>query len=274
MPRSKVRYAFKVLNVITGIICFAVLLLGGILLWSKVSVNIMQPRLMKLRIQINFNSAPLRNGLKYTVRNLLNPVFFPAIITSACYVCLCVYGYFISFNRSVTFFLIYEVLFSVCVIVHFSMLVAFLRDSTSIVKHVERDLEKLVNAYVSLSSMKPDSLFLGYIMIHLQCCGFRDEYDFYDSTHFAYEDVYDGVKYENVFLPVPCCKMNSTYQLLNPHCPIGNLTSIHQYTKGCRQPFSSTFVRYVVYFAYSSTLVIILGDYDFKSLHNCFCNQT
>ncbi|CAH8866887.1 unnamed protein product [Trichobilharzia szidati] len=259
MPRSKVRIAFKVLNVVTGIICFVVLILGGILLWSKVSVNIIQPQLMKLRVEINYNSAPLRSGLKYTIRNLLNPIFFPAIVTSACYVCLCVYGYFISFNRSATFFLIYEVLFSVCVIVHFSMVVAFLKDSSSIVKYAERDLEKLVNAYVSLSSMRPGSLLLGYIMMQLQCCGFRDGYDFYDSAHFGVEDVYDGVKYEDLLVPVPCCKMNRTYQLLDPQCPEDNSTSIHQYTRGCRQPFSNTFVKYVMYFAYSSTFVILLG---------------
>ncbi|CAH8558590.1 unnamed protein product [Schistosoma turkestanicum] len=172
MPRTNVRYAFKALNGITGIMFLATLIVCGVLFWSKLSANYIRSKIRK---------------------------------------------------------------------------------------HAERILGELVFSYVSLSSLKPSSLFLGWLMENLKCCGFIDPYDFQEGLQFSSEDTYDGRKYNGIAIPIPCCELNSTYQLIDSNCPCWFSTSSHQYTVGCREVFGNSFVRLVNIVSYSSLFIILLG---------------
>ncbi|KAH8856508.1 tetraspanin-CD63 receptor [Schistosoma japonicum] len=166
MPKTKVRYAFKGLNAVTGIICLSVLIMCTTVFWLKVSAYLLRPQLMKIKVPVNLNNVVLRSGLNYIMRNLLSPVTLPVIILGICYTSICAFGFFIAYNRNTTNFLIYEVLFTVCVVSHLVMFVIFLKDPSSMRLHAKTELEKLVKSYKSLSSMDAASLFLGMIMIN------------------------------------------------------------------------------------------------------------
>ncbi|TNN11206.1 tetraspanin-CD63 receptor [Schistosoma japonicum] len=259
MPKTKVRYAFKGLNAVTGIICLSVLIMCTTVFWLKVSAYLLRPQLMKLKVPVNLNNVVLRSGLNYIMRNLLSPVTLPVIILGICYTSICAFGFFIAYNRNTTNFLIYEVLFTVCVVSHLVMFVIFLKDPSSMRLHAKTELEKLVKSYKSLSSMDAASLFLGLIMINLKCCGYTDSYDFFESKYVANKDIYDGVEYSNIAIPIACCEMNTEYKMLDTECPNWHSTSNHQFTVGCRDVFADNCIQRIKIFLYASLTVIFLA---------------
>uniref|UniRef100_A0A5K4F1W2 Tetraspanin n=1 Tax=Schistosoma mansoni TaxID=6183 RepID=A0A5K4F1W2_SCHMA len=259
MPRTNVRYAFKGLNAITGVICLATLVVCAIAFWSRIPANFLKSEVKKFKVPLNPNSVVLQSGLNYYIRSFLNPLLFPTVVTTVSYTSLCVYGFLISYNRNTTYFLIYEVLFSACLIGHLVLVGMFLKDTSSIRKQAEGVLEKLVFSYESLSSLKPSSLLLGWIMVNLKCCGYIDPYDFLDAKSFSSVDIYDGRTYNGLTTPIPCCELNNTYQIIDIGCPLRSSTGPHQYTVGCREVFGNIFVRIVTIFSYSSLLIILLG---------------
>ncbi|KAK4467947.1 hypothetical protein MN116_008553 [Schistosoma mekongi] len=236
-----------------------VLIMCTTVFWLKVSAYLLRPQVMKLKVPVNLNNVVLRSGLNYIMRNLLSPVTLPVIIMGICYTSICAFGFLIAYNRNTTNFLIYEVLFTVCVVSHLVMFVMFLKDPSSMHKHAKTELEKLVKSYKSLSSMDAASLFLGLIMINLKCCGFTDPYDFFESTYFTNEDIYDGVKYSLISIPVACCEMNNEYKMLDTECPKWLSTSKHHFTVGCRDVFADNCVQRINTFLYASLTVIFLA---------------
>ncbi|XP_018647128.1 hypothetical protein Smp_140130 [Schistosoma mansoni] len=223
MPRTNVRYAFKGLNAITGVICLATLVVCAIAFWSRIPANFLKSEVKKFKVPLNPNSVVLQSGLNYYIRSFL------------------------------------KVLFSACLIGHLVLVGMFLKDTSSIRKQAEGVLEKLVFSYESLSSLKPSSLLLGWIMVNLKCCGYIDPYDFLDAKSFSSVDIYDGRTYNGLTTPIPCCELNNTYQIIDIGCPLRSSTGPHQYTVGCREVFGNIFVRIVTIFSYSSLLIILLG---------------
>ncbi|KAH8856512.1 tetraspanin-CD63 receptor [Schistosoma japonicum] len=220
-------YIFLQFILLSAFICFVVLF------WTKAAVKIVEPTLRKMRIKLNDNVI---DDINRILRTFIRPVTLPLMAISLVFICIYLFGVLIAFNRSSTFFLLTT-------------------------KSFEINFEKHFRSYKSIKSHDGASLFIAVVMIELKCCGFLDLLDF-NEMKLVTQDVYDGQTYDNVLMPIPCCKMNDKLKLIDTNCPITNYATDNDkahHTKGCKEPFGQKAFRYISDLAFISITLVILN---------------
>ncbi|KAH8856513.1 tetraspanin-CD63 receptor [Schistosoma japonicum] len=255
---STVRRVFHILNLICVFILLSAFICFVVLFWTKAAVKIVEPTLRKMRIKLNDNVI---DDINRILRTFIRPVTLPLMAISLVFICIYLFGVLIAFNRSSTFFLLYEVTLTVCTIVHIVWISLLLKNPESTTKSFEINFEKHFRSYKSIKSHDGASLFIAVVMIELKCCGFLDLLDF-NEMKLVTQDVYDGQTYDNVLMPIPCCKMNDKLKLIDTNCPITNYATDNDkahHTKGCKEPFGQKAFRYISDLAFISITLVILN---------------
>lgn len=112
-----------------------------------------------------------------------------------------------------------------------------------------------VNQYVNLHTNDVHSLVVGFIQPKLGCCGVDSPADF---INMADSDAVDGEIYSGLAHPIPCCKMDEKYQIVDDTCP-RNFTSVNSNINvACRQILKETFIYYMNYAGYGLLLVFLI----------------
>ncbi|CAH8617659.1 unnamed protein product [Schistosoma bovis] len=257
---STVRSVFHILN----LICLSILLLAFfffvITFWTKLSVKIVEPTLNKLRID-GVNNRTVIDGVNSVVRTFTRPVILPLMAISLVFACIYFFGALIAFNRSSTFFLMYEVTLTVCIIVHIVMITIVLKNPETTEKMMEKLFAKKFYLYRSMKSRDGASLFAAVVMIELKCCGYMNPFDF-DDDRVEITDEYDGHTYDDLVLPVPCCLMDKDLKLIDVDCPRFHYISENDHkhhSQGCKQVFGRKAFSFIAYIAYLSITLIAIN---------------
>ncbi|KAK4467948.1 hypothetical protein MN116_008554 [Schistosoma mekongi] len=255
---SRVRRVFHILNLICVFILLSAFICFVVIFWTKAAVKVVEPTLRKMRIQLD---DKLIDDVNRIVRTFTRPATLPLMAISLVFACIYLFGVLIAFNRSSTFFLMYEVTLTVCTIVHIAWICSILKNPESTTKSIEINFERHFRSYKSIKSRDGPSLFIAAVMIELKCCGFLDLLDF-NEMKLETQDEYDGQTYDNVLMPIPCCKMNDKLKLINISCPVTFYTSENNneyHTNGCKEPFGQKAFSYIADLAFISIILIFLN---------------
>ncbi|RTG89853.1 uncharacterized protein DC041_0011203 [Schistosoma bovis] len=72
--------------------------------------------------------------------------------------------------------------------------------------------------YHSIGSNNTDSIIYSVIMPTLNCCGLLNGSDFDDSPNFQRKVLFNEQNFDLKY-PIPCCKMDAKFVVLDPTCP-------------------------------------------------------
>ncbi|GAA51194.1 tetraspanin-1 [Clonorchis sinensis] len=120
-----------------------------------------------------------------------------------------------TFNRNLI--IIFSVINGLLIIIHITIIVVYLADSTLLTQQGELMLKDSVQRYVSITSDDANSQRLAYLMRRLECCGFKNGEDFANSALFQRNTKWQGTNYTLLY-PIPCCKF-VFYNQPQGNCP-------------------------------------------------------
>ncbi|CAH8632016.1 unnamed protein product [Heterobilharzia americana] len=222
--RSTVRSVFRLLNLICLFICLFAFVSLAVIFWSKLATKSLEPTIRKLKVKMDLQKASTIDAVNRVVWEFTRPVTLPLMGIAILFMCNYAFGVLVALNRSSTFFLIYEIAVTACIISHIATL--------------------------GLLFSNPSGL---------KCCGFRHIADFND-VKLSWEDEYDGHKYETVETPIPCCMMNDNLELIDKNCPHEYFSSHDKHhNQSCKEPFGQKAFSYVAIVAYASIVLILIN---------------
>ncbi|CAH8601826.1 unnamed protein product [Heterobilharzia americana] len=257
--RSTVRSVFRLLNLICLLICLFAFVSFAVIFWSKLATKSLEPTIRKLKVKMDLQKASTIDAVNRVVWEFTRPVTLPLMGIAILFMCNYAFGVLVALNRSSTFFLIYEIAVTACIISHIATLGLLFSNPSGIREMMESLLEKQIYAYESMTNLDGPGLFSAVVMIELKCCGFRDTTDF-SNVKLSWKDEYDGRKYETVETPIPCCMMNDNLELIDKNCPHEYFSSHDKHhNQSCKEPFGQKAFSYVAIVAYASIVLILIN---------------
>ncbi|VDP25168.1 unnamed protein product [Schistosoma mattheei] len=90
--------------------------------------------------------------------------------------------------------------------------------SFTIFKLARKIAHNSLRNYRSIGSNNTDSIIYSVIMPTLNCCGLMNGSDFDDSPNFQRKVLFNEQNFDLKY-PIPCCKMDAKFVVLDPTCP-------------------------------------------------------
>ncbi|CAL8068109.1 unnamed protein product [Calicophoron daubneyi] len=143
---------------------------------------------------------------------------------------------------------LYAILMGIIGVALLAFVIAYFSNKDLFGDRVIELFQDSVNKYQSMRANTVHSLIVGLIQTPLKCCGVDN--GTLEFKNMANQDFYQGIQYNNLSHPIPCCMMNNEYRLTGPGCPaLFNETNSY-IAQGCRGPLKSKFYHYTDYVAF------------------------
>lgn len=255
-----VRTILAIVNIIVGIIAAVILIFGAILTWSKdMAVKVISSVLHEILQKVDPNDTTLGDKIATELLNFCSNYGLVLFIFGAIIFCICVLGCVGACCKVSIIMIIYLALISAIVLVHAVLLIIYFTRKDIPASMLGKQLENLVMQYQSLMSKDGPSLTLGLLMPRFNCCGFKNGDDFKTSTNFKRTDGYDGKIYSTITYPIPCCKMDNAYKIIDATCPQSFTKANSNFDQGCEKPFEDMVLHYLDLVAYVSIGILLFN---------------
>ncbi|CAH8827585.1 unnamed protein product [Trichobilharzia szidati] len=231
---------------------------GAILIWGKDQIikesnDVIGPLIHKLygeTVARDFTDLA-SNILRFT--SPFGLVFFVLGIVS---LAICLFGFCGACCKNRTCLKTYIGLLLVLVILEVTSLSFYYGDRESVFKLARNLAEESLTKYHSIYSSDTDSLIFSVIMPALNCCGLVNGSDFDNAPNFKRTTIFNDQIY-NLKYPIPCCKMDSQFVIIDPTCPGEFNEKNSNIKRGCWDQLSSMLSFYIGLLAIAGVVILL-----------------
>ncbi|KAH8856924.1 tetraspanin-CD63 receptor [Schistosoma japonicum] len=226
-------------NAVIGIIGLSLVILGGLMTWSKSTATkafgdiwttyINKMNLTNTSIDRSIGDAVLKMSSHYS-----QPIFAIGIII----LLICIAGILGSCCKSYLCLKIYIVGISIVILSHLIVLAIYFARKQAPQAFFIKLLNYSINQYESISSGDTNSVFMGLVMIKFNCCGAQN-----GITTLSY--------------PIPCCKFNKNLEIQDKSCPNKFTDTNSNINTGCLKPLHHFLFHYTDIAAYISIVLLL-----------------
>ncbi|KAH8856926.1 tetraspanin-CD63 receptor [Schistosoma japonicum] len=245
-------------NAVIGIIGLSLVILGGLMTWSKSTATkafgdiwttyINKMNLTNTSIDRSIGDAVLKMSSHYS-----QPIFAIGIII----LLICIAGILGSCCKSYLCLKIYIVGISIVILSHLIVLAIYFARKQAPQAFFIKLLNYSINQYESISSGDTNSVFMGLVMIKFNCCGAQNGSDFNHSMKFAKSDVWNNKTFTTLSYPIPCCKFNKNLEIQDKSCPNKFTDTNSNINTGCLKPLHHFLFHYTDIAAYISIVLLL-----------------
>ncbi|KAF7261917.1 hypothetical protein EG68_00765 [Paragonimus skrjabini miyazakii] len=152
---------------------------------------------------------------------------------------------------------LYILLLLAIVSVHLLLMIFYFARPEMVTKALRNEFYNLVKKYKSFDGDDTPSVFLAIIMIATNCCGANNGSDFRDSMNTT--DKLLGKTYTDLQYPIVCCKMDTSFKLLDANCPTNFNTENSNINEGCVPKLEAKLLKMTNIIVYVSLSVILFN---------------
>ncbi|KAF8569766.1 hypothetical protein P879_04377 [Paragonimus westermani] len=152
---------------------------------------------------------------------------------------------------------LYTVLLLVIVSVHLLLMIVYFARPQMATKALRSEFYNLVKKYKSFDGNDSPSVFLALIMIATNCCGANNGSDFKGSMNTT--DKLLGRTYTDLQYPVVCCKLDTSFKLLDANCPTNFSAENSNVNEGCVSKLETKLFKLTNIIVYVSLSVILFN---------------
>ncbi|KAK4467756.1 hypothetical protein MN116_008686 [Schistosoma mekongi] len=252
------RFVLFAVNTVIGIIGLSLVILGGLMTWSKSTATKAFGDVWTMYInKMNFTNTSIDRSIGDAALKMSGHYSRPIFAIGMVILLICIAGILGSCCKSYLCLKIYIVLLSIVILSHIITLAIYFARKQAPQAFFIRLLNYSIYEYESISSGDTNSVFMGLVMIKFNCCGVQNGSDFNHSMKFIKSDVWNNKTFTKLSYPIPCCKFNKFLEIQDKSCP-NKFTEINSnINTGCMKPLHQFLFYYTDITAYISIVLLL-----------------
>ncbi|CAH8455737.1 unnamed protein product [Heterobilharzia americana] len=214
------RASLLLVNSLVAMSAIVVTAFGAILTWGKSDItkvlnDVIGPLIYKL-----YGEEVARDftGLASNILKFTSPFGLVFFILGVVSLAISLFGFCGTSCKSRACLKTYIGLLLVLVIIEITSMSFYYADRESVFKLVRSLAKESLTKYHSISSNDTDSMILSVLMPTLNCCGLVNGSDFDEAPNFQRNVIFNQQSYDLKY-PIACCKMDSSFVIVDPTCP-------------------------------------------------------
>ncbi|KAA0184600.1 hypothetical protein FBUS_08147 [Fasciolopsis buskii] len=255
MCRRFCRLFLIVFNMLALLISLVLLIIGPILIWGREIV----------RSSIEDKLSPLMQALATDEQDELlladqvlaatNTIGSLLLVTGAITTLCSILGFVGAYVKNRNLLTIYCIMVFIMDLVTMISFAVYFHNRDAFAQKAVTFYENHVIKYRSMEARTIDTVFVALVSQHFACCGANGENEFVNlqSTDVYKEKNYTGLKY-----PLPCCIMNSAYEIVGSDCPKTFTVNNSYVQSSCSEPIKQVFIKYMNYAATGLVILFLM----------------
>ncbi|CAI2725614.1 unnamed protein product [Schistosoma spindalis] len=214
------RLTLLLINSLVGLSALIVSSFGAILTWGRDTItreldDVIGPMIKKMYGE---EVAQDFTDMASAILQLTSPFGLILFILGLVSLAICLFGFCGACCKSILCLRMYIGLLLVLVVIEITAMSFYYTDRESIFKLARKIAHNSLKNYHSIGSNNTDSILYSVIMPTLNCCGLLNGSDFDDSPNFQRKVLFNEQNFDLKY-PIPCCKMDAKFVVLDPTCP-------------------------------------------------------
>ncbi|CAH8433678.1 unnamed protein product [Schistosoma rodhaini] len=214
------RLTLLLINALVGLSALIVSSFGAILTWGKETITRELDEVIGPMIKKMYDDEVAQDftDVASAILQLTSPFGLILFILGLVALAICLFGFCGASCKSILCLRVYIGLLLVLIVIEITAMSFYYTNRETVFKLARNIAYKSLQNYRSVGSNNTDSILYSVIMPTLNCCGLLNGSDFDNSPNFQRQVLFNQQNFDLKY-PIPCCKMDAKFVVLDPTCP-------------------------------------------------------
>ncbi|TGZ69821.1 hypothetical protein CRM22_003521 [Opisthorchis felineus] len=248
-----------ILNVVILLAGIVLIVLGGVILWSRDVVERAILSTFKGAAETPGQADAMATEATMLFKAISGPIGIASIVIGVIFFVIAIFSFVGVCCHVKAMLIIYACIVGTIALIHFILIIIHFSNEDLYLRRVDKKIHDLAKNYKSIESGELFSVTFGMIMTMFDCCGYNNGTDFLvEGAQFTHRDSYRRFTFPSIQYPVPCCKKGHIGEGAQD-CPQVFSEVNSNYLKGCNEGLHDSFKKPVMLVALSSLVIPIVA---------------